>query len=315
MTTAFVTGVGGQDGSYLAEELLAAGYAVHGLSAPGDRGHHTEGVVLHTADLRDTAAIGVLLQEIVPDQVYNLAGISSVAASWERPVETAEVNAVGALGLLEAARRVVETTGKRVAFVQAASAEVFGEPAETPQDEGTPIRPVNPYGMSKAFAHQAAAVYRTHGVHACSLILYNHESPRRPGGFVTRKITSTAAAIAQGRADELALGNLDARRDWGWAPDYVHAMRLAAEHPEPGDYVIATGEGHSVREFVAAAFARAGVADWQRYVRVDPAFLRPADPTELRGDAGKARRVLGWTPSVTFDELVARMVEADLEAS
>ena len=200
MTTAFVTGVGGQDGSYLAEELLAAGYAVHGLSAPGDRGHHTEGVVLHTADLRDTAAIGVLLQEIAPDQVYNLAGISSVAASWERPVETAEVNAVGALGLLEAARRVVETTGKRVAFVQAASAEVFGEPAETPQDEGTPIRPVNPYGMSKAFAHQAAAVYRTHGVHACSLILYNHESPRRPGGFVTRKITSTAAAIAQGRA-------------------------------------------------------------------------------------------------------------------
>ena len=315
MTTAFVTGVGGQDGSYLAEELLAAGYAVHGLVAPGEHGRVTPGVVLHTADLRDAAALGVLLEQIAPDQVYNLAGISSVAVSWERPVETAEVNAVGALGLLEAARRVGDTAGKKVAFVQASSAEVFGEPADSPQDEGTPIRPLNPYGMSKAFAHQAAAVYRSHGVHACSMILYNHESPRRPSGFVTRKITSTAAAIAQGRADELALGNLDARRDWGWAPDYVHAMRLAAEHPEPGDYVIGTGESHSVRDFVAAAFARAGVADWERYVRVDPAFLRPADPTELRADPGQARRVLGWTPSVTFDELVARMVDADLESS
>ena len=314
MTTAFITGVGGQDGSYLAEELLAAGYAVHGLSAPDAPGRPTTGVVTHTADLRDAAAVGALLDAIAPDQIYNLAGVSSVALSWAQPVLTAEVNAVGALGLLEAAHRLADRTGKRVAFVQAASAEVFGEPATSPQDERTPIRPVNPYGISKAFAHQAAAVYRGRGLHACSLILYNHESPRRPPDFVTRKITSTAAAIAQGRATELALGNLDARRDWGWAPDYVHAMRLAAEHPVAGDYVIATGASHSVRDFVAAAFARAGLADWERYVRVDPAFLRPVDATELRGDASKARDVLGWTPSVPFDDLVARMVEADLWA-
>ena len=239
---AFVTGVGGQDGSYLAEDLLAAGYEVDGLVAPGIPCSPPAGVRLHEGDLADADAMAALLADVAPDQVYNLAGVSSVALSWEQPVLTAQVNAVGAIGLMEAAWRVQQASRRRVAFVQAGSAEMFGEPASAPQHEGTPIQPVNPYGVSKAFAHQAVAVYRARGLAASSLILYNHESPRRPTSFVTRKITAGVAAIAQGRATELTLGNLDARRDWGWAPDYARAMRLAAEHPHPADYVIATGE-------------------------------------------------------------------------
>lgn len=311
MPTALVTGVAGQDGSYLAEELLAAGYRVHGLVRPGD-GAAPAGVVEHVGDLRDSQAMAALLLDVRPDHVHNLAGVSSVAASWEDPVATAEVNAVGALGLLEAAWRLQQASGRPVSFVQASSAEVFGDPASAPQDERTPVQPINPYGVSKAFAHQAVAVYRARGLRACSLILYNHESPRRPPTFVTRKITATAAAIAQGRADRLTLGNLEARRDWGWAPDYAHALRLAAEHPEPDDYVIATGVSHSVRDFVAAAFAHVGIADWEPLVATDPRFFRPADATELRGDAGRARRVLGWAPTLSLPQIVARMVDADL---
>jgi GDPmannose 4,6-dehydratase len=197
--------------------------------------------------------------------------------------------------------------------VQASSAEVFGQPATSPQDEDTPVRPVNPYGAAKAYAHLMTGVYRSRDLHASSLVLYNHESPRRPRHFVTRKITSTVAAIARGEADRLVLGNLDARRDWGWAPDYVDAMVRAARADRPADYVVATGEGHTVRDFVAAAFAAAGIDDWAGLVEVDPAFVRPADATDLTGDATRARRELGWAPTVGFTELVARMVEADLQ--
>ena len=271
MPVALITGVRGQDGSYLAELLRARGFDVHGLVQPGEgRAPDADVATLHEVDLTDTAGVTALVAELSPDHLYNLAGLSS-------------------------------------------SAEMFGQPSRTPQDEGTPIAPVSPYGASKAFAHLLVGVQRGRGLHASSVILYNHESPRRPQHFVTRKITATVAAIAQGRADELRLGNLDARRDWGGAPDYVRAMFLAASHPTGDDYVLATGEAHSVRDFVSAAFARVGLTDWADRVVVDPAFFRPVDPFELVGDATKARTQLGWSPSVGFNELVARMVEADLE--
>ncbi len=312
MTRAFITGVSGQDGSYLAEELLHDGYEVHGLTSGQGPNLVPDGVVTHEGDLRDAGAISRIVGDVAPDQIYHLAAVSSVARSWEEPLLTTEVNCLGSMALLDAAWRLQESSGRPVTLVQAASAEIFGEPDETPQTERTPIHPENPYGATKAFVHQMVNVYRLRGLHACSAILYNHESPRRPTQFVTRKITSAVAAIAQGRQDKLALGNLDARRDWGWAPDYVHAMRLAAEHTEPSDYLIATGEAHSVREFVQAAFAHVRIPDWENHVEVDPRFFRPVDATELRGDASKARRELGWAPTVTFEEIVARMVEVDL---
>ncbi len=313
MPVALITGVRGQDGSYLAELLRTRGFDVHGLVQPGDgRAPDPGSATLHEVDLTDTAGVAALVAELSPDHLYNLAGLSSVALSWEDPLLTTRVNALGAQALLEAATRLAEA-GKDVRFVQASSAEMFGQPSRTPQDEGTAIAPVSPYGASKAFAHLLVGVQRGRGLHASSVILYNHESPRRPPHFVTRKITATVAAIAQGRAEELRLGNLDARRDWGWAPDYVRAMFLAASHPTGDDYVLATGEAHSVRDFVSAAFARVGMTDWADRVVVDPAFFRPVDPFELVGDATKARTQLGWSPSVGFNELVARMVEADLE--
>lgn len=309
MRRALVTGVTGQDGRYLSELLTASGFDVHGL-VPPDAALPVPDVTLHVADIvaADAAAI---VREVRPDHIYNLAGISSVAASWADPVATMQVNGTGAVGLLEAAWALREA-GRDVRFVQASSAEVFGEASESPQTEDTPLRPVNPYGASKALAHLAVGVYRARGLHASSMILYNHESPRRGVGFVTRKITSTVAAISRGEASELRLGNLDARRDWGWAPDYVRAMFLAASHEVGGDYVVATGVSHSVRDFVAAAFARVGIADWEHYVVVDPAFFRPTDPSELCGDATRARETLGWEPTVAFEDMVAAMVEEDL---
>lgn len=307
---AFVTGIGGQDGTYLAERLVADGLEVHALvlEADGPPSYCPAGVVLHAGDVGDVDATRRLVQEIAPHELYNLAAISSVAQSWDEPDRTAHVNGQAAVALMESARLVGD-----VRFVQASSAEIFGEPAESPQTEGTAIRPVNPYGAAKAFAHLSAGVFRQRDVHVSSAILYNHESPRRHERFVTRKITSTVAAIARGDAGGLVLGNLDARRDWGWAPDYVDAMIRAARADEPTDYVVATGRAHSVRDFVAAAFASAGIAEWEHLVRQDPAFFRPADPTELVGDATRAREVLGWAPTVAFEEIVARMVAADLD--
>jgi GDPmannose 4,6-dehydratase len=320
VTSALITGITGQDGGYLAERLVAEGCEVHGLVHDGDLGvadlvARCPTVTLHHGDLTDEPSLAAVVAAAEPDEVYNLAGISSVAFSWERPVLTADVTALGAARLLEQVWQQQERRGTPVRFVQASSAEVFGDAEVAPQDESTPIRPNSPYGASKAFAHQLVGVYRGRGLHAVSAILYNHESPRRPPTFVTRKITRAAARIAQGLENQLVLGNLDARRDWGWAPDYVDAMVRAARHTEAHDYVVATGIAHSVRDFVAAAFARAGVDDWESYVRVDQAFVRPSDAALQLGDATRARTELGWQPTVDFGELVGRMVDADLKTA
>jgi GDPmannose 4,6-dehydratase len=312
MTRAFVTGISGQDGSYLAERLLAEGVEVHALAHGDEELPRCPGVELHVGDVTRVDEVRSLVLELAPDEIYNLAAVSSVARSWAEPDLTARVNGMAAVSLMESALQLQEKRGQCVRLVQASSAEIFGQPSVTPQDEETTVRPVNPYGAAKAYAHLMVDVYRHRDVHAVSAILYNHESPRRPAQFVTRKITSTVAAIAQGHADRLTLGNLDSRRDWGWAPDYVDAMVRAARAEKARDYVIATGVGHSVRDFVGAAFRRAGIDDWSSLVDVDPEFVRPVDAGDLTGDASRARTELGWAPSVDFEELVGRMVDADL---
>ena len=310
MSRALITGVGGQDGSYLAERLLAEGVEVHALALPDDA--PVAGVRTHPGDVSDIGGTRTLLLELAPDEIYNLAAVSSVARSWDEPDLTARVNGLAAVGLLESAHLLQEHSGRPVRFVQASSAEIFGLPDRSPQDEDTPVRPVNPYGAAKAFAHLMVEVYRHRGLHAVSLVLYNHESPRRPEQFVTRKITAGAAAISAGHATSLSLGNLAAARDWGWAPDYVDAMLRAARAEIPRDYVVATGVSHSVEEFVATAFRCVGIDDWSSYVEVDPALFRPVDATELVGDATRIRTDLGWAPTLGFHEVVRRMVEADL---
>ena len=318
MTTTFVTGVTGQDGTYLVDRLVAEGVEVHGLVRPGDGAaealvsRHPE-VVLHEGDLGDEAALAGLVERIAPDEVVNLAGISSVALSWQEPVLTARLSGLAVAVLLEAAFRVQESTGKQVRFLQASSSEIFGQPEAEPQDERTPVRPVSPYGSAKAFAHHQVGVYRGRGLHAATAILFNHESPLRPPTFVTRKITAEAARIGRTGTGMIALGNLDARRDWGWAPDYVDAMLRALRHDVPDDFVVATGRTHSVREFAEAALRRAGVGDsWERFVEVDPRFVRPADASVMVGDPSKAERELGWRRTLEFEEVVARMVDHDL---
>ncbi|MFE7407837.1 GDP-mannose 4,6-dehydratase [Isoptericola sp. NPDC057559] len=313
MTVALVTGVAGQDGSYLAERLLGEGVQVHGLVRTPDRlDVLPAGLHLHAGDLADTVAVAELVRETRPDEIYNLGGISSVAASWERPVETGAVSGLGAVGLYDAAWRLQEEIGRPVRVLQASSAEIYGSPDRAPQDEGTALRPTSPYGVAKAYAHQMAAVYRARGLGVSACVLYNHESPRRPETFVTRKISAAAARIARDGAGTLALGNLDARRDWGWAPDYVDAMVRAVRHPEAGDFVVASGRTRSVADFVAAAFAAAGIDDWGAHVEVDPRFVRPADPAEQVGDPRRAREVLGWGGTLPFEEIVRRMVRHDL---
>lgn len=315
MTRAFVTGVTGQDGSYLAERLVEEGVEVHGMVHAGDAtaSAFTEAhpdVVLHVGDLADHDAMRGLVTEVEPHEVYNLAGVSSVAYSWEDPVRTAALSGMAPVVLFQAALELQEQSGRRVDFVQASSAEIFGDAAAAPQREETSVRPVNPYGAAKALAHHMAQVYRRRGLHVATCILFNHESPRRPETFVTRKITAAAARIAEA-GGRLRLGNLDARRDWGWAPDYVDAMVRALRYPMADDYVIATGVTHSVAEFVEAAFTCAGVADWRSHVDVDTSFVRPADAAVQVGDASRARSVLGWAPTVTFEQMVSAMVDAD----
>ncbi|MCU1598731.1 MAG: GDP-mannose 4,6-dehydratase [Glaciihabitans sp.] len=316
MPTAFVTGITGQTGSYLADILLARGYRVVGLVRGGDETRQaleerTPGLELLEGDLGDGERLADLVARVAPDAVFNLGGLSSVAASWERPLDTALITAVPPAVLLDAALGVQRREDRRVSFVQASSAEIFGSPSESPQNEETPVRPVNPYGAAKAYGHHLVASYRSMGLAASSCILYNHESPRRPETFVTRKITRTVARISLGLETELVLGSLDARRDWGWAPDYAAAMQLVAE-AEPDDYVIATGEAHSVEDFVAAAFAAAGVVDWRGYVKQDAAFVRPKEATEFVGDSSRLRARTGWAPTRAFEQIVAAMVENDL---
>jgi GDPmannose 4,6-dehydratase len=316
VSTAFVTGITGQDGSYLAERLIGAGVAVHGLvQSVAESAAFLEqypDVTLHPGDLTDTELISGLVADIRPDEVYNLAGISSVAVSWQQPVLTGRVTGLGAVGVMQACLQLQEQLGRPVRVLQASSAEIFGNPAEVPQRETTLLRPSTPYGAAKAYAHQMAAVLRSRGLPVATVILYNHESPRRPEQFVTRRITAAAARIARGEQDRLSLGNLSARRDWGWAPDYVDAMMRAIRFGVADDYIVATGQSHTVAEFVAAAFTAAGIRDWESLVDVDQSLVRVGDAAEQRGDASKARSVLGWQPSVSFEELVAAMVSADL---
>ena len=312
---ALITGITGQDGSYLAEFLLERGYEVVGMVRRAstenfERIAHLSGrLALRQADLLDQLSLIDLLTAVRPTEIYNLAAMSFVPTSWQQPVLTAEFDAVGVTRLLEAVRLVAP--GARV--YQASSSEMFGRVRETPQRETTPFHPRSPYGVAKAYGHHITVNYReSYGLFACSGILFNHESPRRGREFVTRKVSEGVARIALGQARELTVGNLDARRDWGFAGDYVEAMWRMLQHPEPDDYVVATGEAHSVRELLAAAFGVVGL-DWQAYVRQDPSLLRRAEVDHLVGDASKARRELGWAPRVHFAELVEMMVRADLE--
>ncbi len=319
VTRVLVTGVTGQDGTYLVNRLESEGAEVHGLVRDGDpmtdavRRAHPD-VKLHLGDLADVVGLATLVDTVEPDEVYNLAGISSVAQSWAEPALTAQLSGVAVAALLDASWRLQERRGTPVRFLQASSAEIFGAPERSPQDERTPIRPVSPYGATKAFAHHMVGLYRVRGLHAATCILFNHESPLRPTTFVTRKITAAAARIGVEGSGVIPLGNLDARRDWGWAPDYVDAMMRAARHTTPDDYVVATGVTHSVADFAEAALRRAGVGDdWRAHIEVDQAFIRPTDAPELVGDPSRAQTELGWQRTVEFDELVARMVDHDLE--
>ena len=314
MKRALITGVGGQDGSFLAELLLDAGYEVTGLvraGAPhyGNLAALEDRIELHEADLLNQTSLAQALRAARPTEVYNLAAPSFVPASWDEPVQTAEFAAVGATSLLEAIRLFDPS----IRFYQASSSEIFGDPVEVPQTEDTPLAPVTPYGVAKAYAHFSARSYRhRYGLFACSGILYNHESPRRPLQYLPRKVAHGAAAISLGLQQELVLGDLDARRDWGYAGDYVRAMWLMLQQDEPDDYVIASGEDHSVRELVQSAFECVGL-DWQQHVRLDPAFQRgSAELHQLVGDPAKARTRLAWSAVVDFEGLVRMLVDADV---
>lgn len=310
-----VTGANGQDGVYLVEKLLAAGDEVHGMchSAAGARRlvEHFPTVTAHVANLEDAQKMRNLIETTEPTRVFNLAGNTSVARSWQEPAEAAEVLGVGPIRLLEACWKLSERLGRDVRMLQASSAEIFGDAIEAPQNEQTPRRPVTPYGAAKGFAHEMAGVYRARGMFVSTAILYNHESPRRPENFVARKIAIAVAQIAAGRQETISLGNIDVQRDWGYAPDYVDAMIRIISHPTSDDFIVATGVSHSVRDFVAEAFAVAGIDDWQHRVLIDPALYRPADPLKLVGDASRLRAI-GWAPSVGFAELVRVMVLSEL---
>ncbi len=313
---ALITGVTGQDGSYLAELLLSKGYRVVGMvrrtsTINFDRIRHIQNdIEIVQGDLLDQMSLVDILNEQQPDEVYNLAAQSFVPTSWKQPVLTGEFTALGVTRVLEAIRIV----SPRIRFYQASSSEMFGKVQEVPQTERTPFYPRSPYGVAKVYGHWITVNYReSYDLFACSGILFNHESPRRGLEFVTHKVTHGAVRIKLGRANELRLGNLDARRDWGYAGDYVQAMWLMLQQPAPDDYLIATGETHSVRELCQAAFEHLGL-NYQDYVVQDQRFFRPAEVDLLVGDSSKAGRVLGWEPSMTFRELIRTMVEADLEA-
>ena len=312
--TVLITGITGQDGALLAEFLLAQGYEVHGMVRRSSTenferlGHVRDRVVLHQADLLDQLSIITLLQEVRPRELYNLAAQSFVPTSWRQPLLTGEFTALGVTRILEAIRLVDPT----IRFYQASTSEMFGKVQEEPQNEQTPFWPRSPYGAAKVYGHWITVNYReSYDIFACSGILFNHESPLRGMEFVSRKISDGVARIKLGLQDKLVLGNLDAMRDWGYAGDYVKAMWLMLQQDQPDDFVIATGVKHSVRDLAALAFGHVGL-NWCDHVQIDPELLRPAEINTLRGDASKAQRVLGWKPTVAFEELVCMMVDADL---
>ena len=312
---ALITGITGQDGSYLAEFLLGKGYTVYGMVRRSSTenferiAHLTDRVVLKQADLLDQLSLIKIMEEVQPEEIYNLAAMSFVPTSWTQPMLTGEFTAIGVTRVLEAMRQICP----KARFYQASSSEMFGKVREVPQTELTAFHPRSPYGAAKAYGHYITVNYReSYNLFAVSGILFNHESPRRGREFVTRKISDGVARIKLGIAGELRLGNLDSQRDWGFAGDYVRAMWLMLQQPQPDDYVIATGAAHSVRDFIERAFTHAGL-DWKRYVIQDPQFIRPAEVDHLLGNSAKACRVLGWKPSVDFGELVDMMVNADLK--
>jgi GDPmannose 4,6-dehydratase len=316
--TALITGVGGQDGVLLARSLLADGYRVIGTVTDLERSRsavstYIVGAEIRQLDVRDRAGFRALLSTERPDEIYNLASWSSVGLSWSHPWQVTEVNGLAVLGLLEEVLAISRADGYSPRFLQASSSEMFGLVTELPQHEGSPHHPRSPYATAKSFAHHTAVNYReSYGLFVATAILFNHESPLRPRGFVTRKITSGVAAISLGMQDALTLGRIDVRRDWGAASDYVEAMRLALGRDVPDDYCVATGVSHSLAEFVGAAFAAAGLSDEMHQVVSDPALMRPADVPETRGDPSKAHALLGWTPRRSFADVVAWMVRADL---
>jgi GDPmannose 4,6-dehydratase len=316
MVTVLVTGATGQDGSYLCERLLEREWDVHAVVREANSGESEQplstGAVQVLADLAKPQEIADVITRVRPDVVINLASISSVAQSWKQPELVSVVNGVAVGAMLEAAWQASKDRTSSIRFIQASSAELFGKAVDDPQTEETKIQPVSPYGASKAFAHHLVGVYRSRGLAASAAILYNHESPRRPLSFVTRKITHGVAAIAQGKSKTIELGNLDIRRDWGWAPDYVDALVRMADAEHADDYVVATGETHSVQEFVEVAFSYVGISDWRQYVAFNPEWLRPVDAPSLRGDSTKIRQKLGWAPTKNFDQVVSEMVEYDL---
>jgi GDPmannose 4,6-dehydratase len=326
MPTALITGITGQDGTYLAEHLLSLGYQVHGLirGQANPKRQLIESLLpdvqVVEGDLLDQTSLINAIQRVAPDEVYNLAAVSFVPVSWNQPELTGEVTGLGVLRMLEAIRLVEGASASRpvsngrIRFYQASSSEMFGKVVVTPQNERTPFYPRSPYGVAKVYGHYITINYReSYGVFACSGIFFNHESPRRGLEFVTRKISRAAARIKLGKQKELVLGNLDARRDWGFAGDYVKAMHLMLQQAEADDYVVGTGESHQVREFVELAFGHVDLP-WQDYVRSDQQFSRPAEVDYLLADATKARQKLGWQPTVSFEELVRMMVESDLKA-
>jgi GDPmannose 4,6-dehydratase len=321
MPRALITGITGQDGRYLAQLLVAKGYDVFGLV----RGQanpkiqmvqeETPELELIEGDLQDLSSLIAAVEQVQPDEVYNLGAISFVALSFRQPELTADITGLGVLRMLEAIRVVGGSDDNRIRFYQASSSEMFGKVRETPQTERTPFHPRSPYGVAKVFGHDITVNYReSYGLHASSGILMNHESPRRGLEFVTRKVSNGVARIKLGLQDKITLGNLDASRDWGFAGDYVEAMWRMLQQDEPDDYVVATGETHTIRELLHLAFAAAGYDDWEAFVDKDPRFERPSEVDLLIGDATKAREILGWKPTVGFQELVQMMVESDLEA-
>src|SRR6476661_4192863 len=323
---ALITGITGQDGSYLAEFLLGKGYEVHGLvrrSSSFNTGriehvyvdpHRPDArLFLHYGDLVDGTGLREVLTRVLPDEVYNLGAQSHVRVSFDQPVYTVQADAVGTMNLLEAIRDVMNQTGRPVRFYQASSSEMYGKVVETPQTERTPFHPRSPYACAKVYSFWQTVNYReAYGLFAVNGILFNHESPRRGETFVTRKITRAATRIKEGLQDKLFLGNLDAKRDWGFAGDYVEAMWLMLQQEKPDDFVIATGECHTVRDFLDEAFGHLGI-DWKKHVEIDPRYFRPAEVDELRGDMTKAKQLLKWEPKVKFRELVRMMVDADLK--
>lgn len=323
--TAIITGITGQDGSYLTELLLKKGYEVHGIIRRAStfntsrinhlyKGPHDKNsrLFIHYGDLSDAENIRKLIYSIKPDEIYNLAAQSHVKVSFEIPEYTANITGLGALRILEAVRDFQEDTGKKIKFYQASSSEMFGS-SPPPQNENTLFKPQSPYGIAKVFAHNATCLYReAYGIFAVNGILFNHESERRGETFVTRKITRSIARIKAGLDKQLYLGNLDARRDWGYAPEYMEAAWLMMQQTKPDDYVIGTGETHTVKEFVELAFKEAGLGDYKKHVKIDPRYYRPAEVHYLVADIRKAKRILGWKPKTKFKELVKIMVEADI---